>query len=270
MNFTERFNIAQKYEETGKFSEAINEYLLILKDFPHSYEVFLKLGTIYYNLNILESSKQCFERALKLKEDYIAYYNLGSVYYRLANYKKAIINLEKSRNMEQNFEMSSLTIGLCYSKMKNINAAEINFEMVLNLNKDNKIALTALAIIKYNQNSFEKAIEFLNILLESDSSNKTLRELKNSALVKSGKLNINPAILKHIKLKSSRLNFYNKYIKSVPVEIFTDKYGTIDQKIEMLKEREQSNQNFISLSLCHLFKGETETALDYLLAVRSG
>jgi len=205
-----------------------------------------------------------------LKKDYIIYYNLGSVYYRLANYKKAIINLEKSRNIETSFEIPSLVIGLCYSKMNNIKAAESNFEKVLDLNKDNKIALTALAIIKYNQQNYEKAIEYFNILLQNDSSNKKLRELKHSALKKSGKYNINPVILKHIEVKSSGFQYYNEYIKSVPVELLIDKYGTIDQKIDMLKSREQSNQNFISLSLCHLFKGESEAALDYLLAVRNG
>ena len=270
MDFTERFNIACKYEDKGEIPKAINEFLLILKDFPNSHEVFVKLGILYYNINTFENSKLCFERALKIKKDYLVYYNLGSVHYRLTNYKKAIINLEKSRNMEKSFEMPSLVIGLCYSRINNLKAAELNFKRVLDLNKNNRTALTAMAIIKYNQKNYEQAIEYLNTLLQNDSSNKKLRELKHLSLKKSGKYNINSTILKHIELKSDGFQYYNEYIKSVPVEVLTDKYGTIDQKIGMLKNREQTSQNSISLSLCHLFKGETETALDYLFAVRGG
>jgi len=49
------------------------------------------------------------------------------------------------------------------------------------------------------------------------------------------------------------------------VETLTDRFGTIDDKIQSLNEKVfADSSSLISLSLCHLFKGETDAAIDYL------
>jgi len=40
-----------------------------------------------------------------------------------------------------------------------------------------------------------------------------------------------------------------------------------DEKIDFLKSN-PDRENLITLSLCHLFKGETDTAIDYLFEAR--
>ena len=71
--------------------------------------------------------------------------------------------------------------------------------------------------------------------------------------------------LKLLKEKPTVTDISMNLLNQSPVESFTDKYGTIDDKIETLNERIKEDANsLISLSLCHLLKGDTDTAIDYL------
>jgi len=71
--------------------------------------------------------------------------------------------------------------------------------------------------------------------------------------------------IKIIKQKADGYRYFDEFIKSIPVDSLTDKYGTIDNKIDLLKNKTSiSGDHLISLSLCHLLKGETDTAIDYL------
>jgi tetratricopeptide (TPR) repeat protein len=159
-------------------------------------------------------------------------------------------------------------MGLCYSRLNNIKAAETNFREVLNYLPYNRVALTALAIMYYNSKQYDEAIIFLNKVLDLNSSAVGIRELKNEIIFKSGKVEEFTREIKTQKKKNYGYRLYDEFIKSVPVEVYTDRYGTIDEKITKLNENEEGRDSLISLSLCHLFKGDTDRAIDYLMEAR--
>ena len=57
----------------------------------------------------------------------------------------------------------------------------------------------------------------------------------------------------------------------VSENIYQDKYGKIENKIDKLKEKitdSEKPDDFISLSLCCLLNGNTDEAIDYLFKAK--
>lgn len=268
-NLDARFAAALSFEKKGDLTSAVSEYRSILEIESGHREACINLGTIYFRLNNYKESEKYYLKALALGEDYLTYFNLGSLYYKTGEYKKSVLYLEKSRNLNSVFYLSSLVKGLSFSRMNNIKAAETNFIKVLNENPQNKIALTALIIIYYNANRLDDSLELLDRLDLNDSSNVKLNELKINILNKLGKTDEIATEIKTISKISKGYIDYNNFIKSVPVDVYSDKYGHIDKKIELLQHKaKKETGSLISLSLCHLLKGETETAIDYLFEAK--
>lgn len=259
---------ALSFEKQGNFAEALKEYNFILKQDSAYRDVYVNLGSLYSRLNRLNDALEAYERALHLKSDYITFFNIGSIYYRKKEFKKAIIYLEKSKRLNSRFVLSIQVMGLCYSRLNNLKAAETNFHEVLNIWPENRVALTALAIMFYNQNRDDEAMDMLNRLVVVDSDNGRVRKLIYSLHRRNGRIDESVKELKRIRRISDGFRMFDEYIASVPVAVYTDRYGTLDEKINMLEEAEKDSDNLISLSLCHLFKGETDRALDCLFEAR--
>ncbi len=266
---TEKFYSAIKFEQEGNSRKAMEIYLSLVKEDPGYREAFINLGSIYSRMNNLKNAMVCYMKAMKIRSDYITLFNIGCIFYKMNRYKKAVINLEKSRSLKSSFNLSSLVIGLCYSRMNNYKAAETNFINVLKITPKNRVALTALAILYYNQGKLDKSLFIVNRIIQQDSANIKIKELKSNILYKTGRFDESVEEIKSVKKMSDGYLFYDEFIKSVPVETYTDKYGTINEKIDFLSKNGTSDKNsLISLSLCHLFKGETDLALDYLFEVK--
>ena len=264
-----KFKNAVQLERKGDYSQAMLEYFSIIEGDKNYRGAYLNIGSLYSRMNRLKDAMKFYKKALSLKKDYVTFFNIGSIFYKTNEMKNAIINLEKSKYLNGSFVLSSLVLGLSFSKLSNYKAAETNFINVLKIMPNNRVALTALAILFYNQDKYEKSIKLLNKLITLNSSNIKIRELKSNILFKTGKIDESVVEIKSIKKISDGYKYYDEYIKSVPVEAYTDRYGTINEKISILEESASNDKNsLISLSLCHLFKGETDKAIEYLFQVK--
>ena len=262
---TDRFKTAVRLEKEGDYEKAINEYLHIIHADPKFRNAYINLGSLYSRMNRLNQAMKCYKAALSLGHDYITYFNVGCIYYKTGKYTDALSNLEKSSEINNNFALATLVAGLCHSRLNNLTEAENNFMEVLKYWPDNRVALTALSIIYYNKNLFNKSLMMLNKLLQLDADNIKIRELKSDILLKIGRIDESVSEVKVIKRKAASYKYFDEFIKAVPVETLTDKYGTIDDKIKSLNATTNKNSNnLIALSLCYLLKGETDTAIDYL------
>lgn len=215
-----------------------------------------------------DDAVKCFTAASEIKEDYLLFYNIGCLYYKNGDYKKSVINLEKSRRMNPDFFMSSLITGLCYSRLQNIKAARANFINVLMHDPDNRIAATALSILLQNQGKIGESVKILNRLSKSHKDDKRIKKLKTDILFSSGNSRETAEAIKEIKKESESYRSYDDYINSISVDIYNDKYGTMAEKISTL-ENNKTQKNLISLSLCHLLKGDTDSAIDCLMEARA-
>ena len=117
---TKKFNDAVNLERKGDYSSAMKAYVSILKRNKGFREGYLNLGSLYARMNRLSDALTCYNAALTIDKDYLTFFNLGCIYYKLGEYKKGVINLQKSKNIQKNFILSSLVMGLCYSRLQDI------------------------------------------------------------------------------------------------------------------------------------------------------
>ncbi len=231
-------------------------------------KLYATIGSELFKKNHLDWALKFFDKANSIQEDYLSLYNSGCIYYSLKKYKDAILNLEKSKEKNSKFFMSHLVAGLAYSMLGNSKAAESNFISVLKANPGNETALTALSILYYNRGEFDNSMKLIDSFSQKGGKNKNLSKLKTDILYETGKLKELVQEIKERKKTESGYKIYDEYIKSVQVRVFTDRYGTMEQKIERLETEEENKKNLISLSLCHLFSGNTDSALDYLMQAK--
>lgn len=258
------FNRAVQYEKDGDYENAQKAYISVITTDPGFRPAYVNLGSLYSRMNFFTESMRCFEAALILGEDYITYFNIGCTLYKMNDYTRALKNLKLSISLNKQFALSKLVSGLCLSRLNKLSDAENYFLDVLKIMPDNRVALTALAIIYYNRNNYNLSLQMLNRILYLDANNVKLREMKSDILLKTGRIDESVKEIKIIKQKAAGYRYFDEFIQSIPVDALTDKYGTIDNKIDSLKKNDLDSHALISLSLCHLFKGETDAAIDYL------
>ncbi len=250
------------YKNEIKATSKIKNLLDDIRSGCSARDSYVELGIELVKLNMTDQALQSFKRANQIKEDHLSLYNTASLYYKKNDYKSAILQLEKARKLNPEFVMVSILAGICYSRLNNIRAAEVNFVNVLMTDPANRTALTALSILYHNQGRVNESLSLVNRITTLYQPGTNLVKFKTGLIKRS--------INESGNRKADTLEEYDKYIQSVPVEIFTDKYGTITEKIEKLETQPEKNiHNLISLSLCHLFSGNTDSALEYLIAART-
>lgn len=232
-------------------------------------DAYIILASELVKLGRFDHALKYYQKVNELKEDYISLYNLGSLYYKKGDFKNAILVLEKSKQMKSDFLMTTLVTGLCYSRLNNIKAAVTNFINVLMIDPSNKTALAALSIIYHNTGRISDSYQLITRLSEKYPSDDKISNIKSDIFYYSGDKLGSIQEIKTLRKKSDKFKKYDDYIKSVPVGICNDRYGTLDDKVAKLESEGGKNRdNLLKLSLVHLFSGNTDSAIDYLFEAR--
>jgi len=265
--YTQIFNRAIALEKSGDYQSALAEYNRIVSDNPGFRPALINLGALYSRMKRHDEAMDYFHRALAISEDYLTWFNIGSMHYRAGDYKQTVIAMTRARRLRADFVLATLVCGLSYSHMRNLRAAEKSFLEVLGVDAANDVALTALVLLYHEHGPQYKALPLIETLLAVRPANQGLLKIRSRILAARGELA--PAIedIKQICEHDAGYTSYNDYIRSVPVSTYTDRYGTLDEKIERLTERADRDgqpEDLLSLSLCHLFRGDTRQAMDCL------
>ena len=252
----------------------LNNIVEIIKENPTKRKLYIQLAIELTKINRYDQAIKSFNKANMLDEDYITFYNIGSLYYKKNDFKNAILALEKSKHLNNKFYMTFLLTGLCYGRLNNFKAAESNFINVIMNAPENITALTALAVLYFNQGRVDDSLEILERIYNTKNNSikdnsDSIQKIKSEILFNSGKITESVKEIKNFKDSSVKFKHFNDYIKSIPVSILTDKYGTIEEKILRLENHpSKTSSDLISLSLCCLFSGDTDSAIDYLFEAR--
>ncbi len=258
-----------KNSQISDNNEKINKIISMIKLNPVERELYIELAVELTRMRRFDQAIKSFFKANSLGEDYLTLYNIGCLYYKKNDFKNAIIALEKSKLLNNKFHMVFLLTGLCYGRLNNFKASESNFINVIMTDPDNTTALTALSVLYYNQGKVDDSLRLIKRISASKIKSDTVQKIKSEILFNSGKPAESAYEIKKFKDNSEKFRSFNDYIQSIPVAILTDKYGSIEEKIQKLENvQSKTRDNLISLSLCHLFSGNTDSAIDYLIEAR--
>lgn len=268
---SERFKQAVQLDRDGHLPQAVEAYTALIKDFGGFREAYCNLGSLYARLERPDDAMEFFERALEHGEDHIVHFNIGAIHYKRKDYKKAIISLNRSKRLNRTFALSSLVMGLCYSRLKNHKAAENCFRDVIGVWPGNLIALTALSILYYQSGRLQGSLKLVDRILVLDIGNTGIRKLRAKILYQLNRTGEYATEIRMIKGTAVEYQLFDEFIGSIPGDAFTDKYGTMDEKMERLREKARDKSDvssIVSLSLCHLLKGDTDLAVDMLMEAK--
>jgi len=259
-----------KTKQTDKNSKTrIAGLLSLINKDKKNREAYIMLANELNSIGRIDNAIKYYRIANSLSEDYISLYNIGSLYYKKGDFKKAVIVLEKSKKYKADFLMSLLVTGLCYSRLNNIQASVTNFIKVLMIDPSNKTALAALSIIYHNSGRITDSYQLIKLLSKKYPTDEKIINIKSDIFYYSGDAAQSIKEIKDLKKRSDKFKKYDEYIKSVPVDIYNDRFGNLDEKVAMLEsDDENSSDNFLKLSLVHLFSGNTDSAIDYLFKAR--
>lgn len=259
-------------EKAGEHLKALSGYSAIIKKYPQYRKAYVSLGSLYSRIGKLEDAMICYKKASNIHEDYLTWFNIGSLYYRKAKYKQAVINMEKSKKLNSSFILSVLVSGLSFSKLDNYKAAETSFKEVLIKDPENKVALNALSLLYYDNRQFDLSLKMCDELSSRGNENTNTIKLKSKIFYEKGDMEKAADLIKDLKEQDCGFTDYNSFIDKIPVNVYEDRYGTIESKIETLKEKiheDSSPENYFTLSLCHLFKGDTDSAIETLFHAKN-
>ncbi|MBP9021848.1 MAG: tetratricopeptide repeat protein [Spirochaetes bacterium] len=266
-----KFEQAYYFEKQGKTEEAIHYYAGIGKDEPRHREALLSMAALYSKLNRTIDSLFCFEKAVSIEPDYLSIFNIGNIYYKLSDYKKAVLFFDRARGMKESFMPAKLMLGLAFSRMNNLTAAESCFHEVLTVSPANEVALIALSMLKYERGDFESSEELSNRILLINPSNVTAKKLRYKVLLNLGRIEESKEEVLDLSKTDKKYTDYSTYVSALPLETFSDKYGTMESKIETLEKKAEETHDpktMVSLSLCYLLRGDSDSAIEFLYKAR--
>lgn len=135
------FNLAVAYEQVNKIDEAVNQYQLIVEEYPNS------------------------ERAAS------ALAALGQIALRRNNYQQSYNYYSRLSKQDPQYRLEAhIGMGNAQLAMNNIDQAEQQFQAALDINSSYDPANVGLARVALNQNDFQKAENLLASVAESNTT----------------------------------------------------------------------------------------------------
>ena len=258
-NFFNNFNDQelsqiQDFLQTSKYSDN--------QDIQASAYFYLSL--ISYKLGNNNLSLSYINEFLRIMpDDLIGYTIAANNYYAEKNYINALSEYQKILWMNPNNELALFQQGVCFYNLKYNDEAQLNFSKVLNINADHYNSKYYLALIKYENNDFEKAIPLFLDLLQYDSKNYELYNYLGESYYKINNLKL--ALFSY--KQSVKLNAYDAQIY-YQIGLIHEKLLNIDEAIKNYNQAinmDNNNHNLIyRLGMILYQDDQFKKSLEYL------
>ncbi|MDH3216218.1 MAG: alkaline phosphatase family protein [Candidatus Krumholzibacteria bacterium] len=134
-------NLGQRYQEQGRYSEAIAEFEKALAINPNFPGALNNLGVCYGKLKQYDKAEASLKKAIQLNpEDVYAMNNLAVMFMSLKQLDRARRYSEESVAIEPKYANGHLTLGSIYATMGLLDLAETEFEKALVIDPANRSA----------------------------------------------------------------------------------------------------------------------------------
>ena len=146
------------YLSAGRREEAIAFFQKLIDKDPYNSKAWTNIGDVYRMLGKYEESID--------PEDLWTNMHLADIYYDLGRYKEAIDTLEEALRNGVETSMIHTTIGDCYYRLNDLQAAESHFHKALEINPMIGTGYAGLGYVFSDRGQSRKAIKFFEKAIE--------------------------------------------------------------------------------------------------------
>ncbi|EMY26377.1 tetratricopeptide repeat protein [Leptospira interrogans serovar Australis str. 200703203] len=157
-----RFNQALNLEKEGKYPEAILLYEGLIQSQPKYQKSYLNLGALYSKQGNSKKAIEIYQKALQVGKSPELYYNIGIELYRSGETETAIRSLKKSLEIEKRFLKSHILLAYCYRQLEKDDKTELYLTNAIRLDPKDRMALTALATLYFEKERWKECLEAAN------------------------------------------------------------------------------------------------------------
>ena len=182
--------LSEIYYFTGMRYNDINNYDMSLPNLkyaaqlaPYNGRILHALGSTYYNMNIFYKAEEILQKTKKYKTEVNTYYNLGLLYSKTGQDKKAEEEFKQAIYLNPEFVKGYHYLGLLYFQKGDFDKAIGQWNEILEIepNFPNKyIVLNNLGIVYQKKQMPDKALEYflqaLQLVPEGDPIEKEIEE----------------------------------------------------------------------------------------------
>jgi len=259
----EMFNEALKLEKENDVESALELYREILKEKPDHLESWLNSGAIYFKQGNEDEAILCYEKALAIRNDIRALYNLGLVHYKISRVDSALGYFQKCIAIDATFLPACLLTGYILTEMNNPRGAIAVLQGALQVHRENESLLLSLAIAFHADQKNPLSAEVLRKILLKNPHN-------GAALRLQARLSVQDSVTK------SSIENYRKLIQDAPeiieFEAILDRQenksireNILQRKNEIARKDVKTNADYLDLSLMSFISGNANAAMNYLL-----
>ena len=157
-NFQARRELSVLLADNGFNEEALANLEYLIKYFPDDADLYYNLGILYEKIKNLKKAKESYEKAISIHPQTDFYYNLGEVLVNLEDWDNAIKAFEQVLKQDSNDSNAYFNLGVCYYNKDEIKTATDNFQYAINLNPKDVFAYFYLGNI-YQQSGLTNFAE---------------------------------------------------------------------------------------------------------------
>lgn len=161
-DINKKFNQALTLEKEGKYPEAVRLYEDLIESQPRYQKSYLNLGALYSKQGNSKKAIEIYQKALQIGKSPELYYNIGIELYRTGKTETAIRSLKKSLEIEKRFLKSHILLAYCYRQLEKDDKTELYLTNAIRLDPNNRMALTALATLCFEKERWKDCLETAN------------------------------------------------------------------------------------------------------------
>jgi len=280
-NAKKLYNQALACEESGDIEDAIKFYNSSIEVEPSFVKSYQNLGSIYSKLGNRKQAHELFQKAAQISPSSETFFNLAVEEYKTDNIENAIHHLRQSLEFDKRYLNAHLLLANAYEKSGKEEKTEIYLNNAYKIDPKNKMVLSALVFFHYERDHFGESLKLIDeycalfpddtrfIILKSDILSKEGSYAKSIQALENLTKN-NSDFTSHIQDAKKNLDAETKKHFANIEKKAKAKLSEFKAKIELSKENPEdfsgpNSQDAFDLSILHLFNGEPEKAMKYLV-----
>ncbi len=261
-NFQARRELSILLAESGFNEEALSNIKYLIKYFPEDAELQYNLGILYEKLKDFKKAKTAYLKAIEISPHDDFYYNLGEVLVNLEEWDKAIEIFQKVLKNDPKDGNCYFNIGICYFHKDEINKATDNFQQAINLNPDDIFAHFYLGNIYQSSGLTNFAIEsYKKVLSISPDYSWAYYNLASIAYKNDNLDDAKEYLLKTIEYNKLDIEAYKLLTK---ICIHKEETEEIISLLETRLDYEENGDIYYILAQVYKYVGNSEDYIDNL------